>query len=140
MAFGAAKIYGGTPKRGDFFVLTHTMTDGAAGTSYDQVIALPFDCVLVSCYATVETTLAAAATNYITLSVGDGTNDTMYGDTDSAGDNAAFTADTPRALAHYDGDHNLAVAGSAIHFKKVASGTPANAVGQIDFVLLVQRV
>ena len=131
-----AQRYAGTPRAGQILVITHTINDSSATSDYDQAIALPFNVVILNCYVTVETTLAADGTNYNTLAISDGTNDILSADSKSS----AFTADTPRALGNYDPAHNLIAAGDPIHFTKTHSGTPANAMGQIDFVLVVQTI
>lgn len=137
MAGSALKRVSGKPPVGTFLTISHTMTDAAATTDYSQAAALPVPVAILSCYVSGETTLAAAGTNYNTISVSDGTQNILYGDSNSAGDNAAFTADTPRALAHYDGAHAVIAAGDPILFKKTHAGTPANTHGQLNFVLTV---
>lgn len=137
MAGSAIKRVNSSPAPGTHFVISHTMTDGAATTDYSEAVAFPFPVAVVASYVSVTTTLAAAGTNYNTISISDGTNNILYGDSNSAGDNAAFTADTPRALSHFDGTHAVIAAGSAIYFKKTHAGTPANTMGQVEFILQV---
>lgn len=138
MAGTKANRFTGKPDVGTTLVINHVMVDGTAAATVDQTIALPFNVVVLSCYVSVETTLAKHATNVVELAVGDGTNDILRADSDSDLDDAAFTADTPRALAHYDGTYNLIAAGDAIHFIKTHGGTPANTLGYIEFTLIVQ--
>lgn len=140
MAGTEAQFLVGKPTPGQIIVINHTMTDGAAGTDYDQVIALPFDVAILSCYVTVETTLAVHAANYNELAIGDGTQDILNADSATGADNVAFTGDTPRAMIDYDPAHNLIAADGAIHFLKTHAGTPANAMGQIEFTLIVVTV
>jgi len=138
MAGSAITFAGGRPEVGSYLTLCVDLTDAAAATSYEESFGFPFPVNFCGGTVTVETTIAAAATNFVTLGVFDGSNQLAGGDTNSAADNLTYTADTPATLAAHDATHSFIAANGELQIRKTHAGTPANTCGKVRFVLIFQ--